>query len=353
VSPKPRDQHPTWKKEHMDALVMLYRWGPLTTGQLGRTLFDSERTARRYLGDLHACGMVRRFKFRTKYRPAYTYVLRQEGFELAKQLRNRDDRSYIDTNARFNESRLTDARVVLHDLHAAGWALTATYFGQSVIKRAHGPRETKSVGVFPPRGIEKPDDVMMRSGRSVGDLQIEAFTPFYADSRLDVRTDDNVWTHFFIEFDRTDQPSHNLEKFRAYDALITGWGPLLDVYRDKPPVAIFVCSDPRRVLAFLAAADPVITGWNAGIAGKDEDKVFPGRQRIWFVTEGDVHNGSFRALRLPDHPPSLRAKLGEPKECQPVQDALLPRRILRPAPWLYTSERKSLARRQRQPARTA
>ena len=35
-----------------------------------------------------------------------------------------------------------------------------------------------------------------------------------------------------------------------------------------------------------------------------------GRRRLFVVAERDVHVGSLRALRLPEHPPELRRKLG-------------------------------------------
>jgi hypothetical protein len=348
-APAPKDTWPEWRDEQLQVLTHLYHWGPLTTGQIGRIVFRSERNATRYLGGLHKCGLVRRFKFRTNVQHSCVYVLREEGFLVARDTPSSNGRSYIPEDAKWREPEINDARPVLHNLHAAGWALTATYVGGQFIKRCRGARET-ATRIGPPRGLTAPSDLLVRAGRSVGGLKLEQFTPFQADARLDVVKPGEGWTHLYVELDRTGKPSKNIEKMHNYDALITGYAPYLDAYKDQLPVAIFVCADPASVLAFLREADEAITGWIAGAAAKDVDKVYPGRLRTWFVAESDIHFGSFRALRLPDHPPDLRAKLGEPAKCKPVQKTLFPDSQLRPAPWVYESERSRAGRAVRQPA---
>jgi hypothetical protein len=50
---------------------------------------------------------------------------------------------------------------------------------------------------------------------------------------------------------------------------------------------------------------------------------------MFFVAERDLHSGTLRALRLPAHPPKVRATLGGPTDVQPEQVSILPRRLLR------------------------
>jgi len=55
----------------------------------------------------------------------------------------------------------------------------------------------------------------MRGNRSVGDLQLERFSPIWADARLDVHVREHHMTHWYIECDRTGRPSKNSKKFAA------------------------------------------------------------------------------------------------------------------------------------------
>ena len=60
---------------------------------------------------------------------------------------------------------------------------------------------------------------------------------------------------------------------------------------------------------FLEAADTLVTG-RVGKYGVAEAR-WPhyGRRRIFVAAERDVHQGTLRAQRLPEHPPALRKAL--------------------------------------------
>jgi hypothetical protein len=86
---------------------------------------------------------------------------------------------------------------------------------------------------------------------------------------------------------------------------------LLQRYRTlgTPPIVVFVCEDERAMLGLLKVADRALT---TRIAKPGTDELvwpFPGRQGILFAVERDLHEGSLRALALPEHPPQLRARL--------------------------------------------
>jgi hypothetical protein len=138
-------------------------------------------------------------------------------------------------------------------------------------------------------------------------------------------------THWYIECDRAERPSKKSRKCATYDAMFNGWGPMLNGYQQRLPIAVFICLDERSVLAHLLAADHEMTGWVAGLVGKLEDRIYVGRQRTWFVCERDIHQGSLRAWRLPDLPPTARKALGSDK-MRPVIKELVATERLRSNP---------------------
>jgi protein involved in plasmid replication-relaxation len=346
----PPGQQPKWKPDEVRALTMLHRFGPLMTTQIGRVIWPdrTERTVQRRMEALHKYGLVNRFRMATNLRHPFIYTLTEEGFRIAKDGPNEDGRNYLDPTVKFSapngeipdpkpadakwrESELRSGLYVLHNLHAAGWALTAGALLGDAAKRVHGGRES-SCAIRPPRGIETRDDVAMQGNRSVGDLQLERFQAIWADARLDVHVRGHHMTHWYVECDRTGRPSKNSRKFAAYDAMFNGWGQMLSGYQQRLPIVVFVCLDERSVLAHLVAADREMTGWVAGLVGKLEDRVYVGRQRTWFVCERDVHQGSLRAWRLPDLPPTARKALGYPEKMRPVIKELVPAERLRSNP---------------------
>lgn len=331
-----------WKPDDVRALTMLHRFGPLMTTQIGREVWPerTDRTVQRRLEAMHRHGLVNRFHMATAIRHPYIYTLAEAGFKIAKEGPNDDGRNYLDPTIKFSavngeipeptpidskwrESELKSGLYVLHNLHSAGWALAAGKLLGDSAKRVHGSRES-SCALRPPRGLGTRADVAMRGNRSVGDLRLDRFSPIWADARLDVQVPGHHMTHWYIECDRTGRPSKNLGKLAAYDAMFNGWGHALNGYQQRLPILIFVCIDERNVLSHLTAADQELTGWVAGLVGKLEDRVYVGRQRIWFVTELDVHRGSLRAWRVPDLPPAARNTLGEASKMRPVAKTLVP-----------------------------
>jgi hypothetical protein len=360
--PPPAREPRSWKPDDVRALTMLHCHGPLLTTQLGREVWPerSERTVQRKMEAMYRHGLVNRFHMATAIRHPYIYTLAEPGFKVAKDGPNDDGRNYLDPTVKFSaandeipdptpldsnwrESELKSGLYVLQNLHSAGWALAAGKLLSDAAKRIHGSRES-SCAVRPPRGFGTRAEVAMRGNRSVGDLRLERFLPIWADARLDVRVPGQPMTHWYIECDRSGRPSKNLKKFAAYDAMFNGWGQALNGYQQHLPIVIFVCMNERSVLGHLVAADRELTGWVAGLVGKLEDRVYYGRQRIWFVTEIDIHRGSLRAWRVPDLPPATRRTLDYPDKMRPVIKDLVPAERLR-----TVAPRRDTARRHRQP----
>lgn len=74
-------------------------------------------------------------------------------------------------------------------------------------------------------------------------------------------------------------------------------------------MVIFVVEDDEKAIQFLRGADRIVTGrvgkWGSPEAGWPAQ----GRRRLFVVAERDVHQGTLRAQRLPEHPPALREAL--------------------------------------------
>jgi hypothetical protein len=57
----------------------------------------------------------------------------------------------------------------------------------------------------------------------------------------------------------------------------------------------FVCTDQAHAFGFMEAADRQITGRVADPSAPEVSWPYPGRERIYFASERDVHEGSLRA----------------------------------------------------------
>jgi len=94
-----------------------------------------------------------------------------------------------------------------------------------------------------------------------------------------------------------------------------------------------VVEDEPKALEFIEAADEVVTGAVVVPGTGAEHWEYPGRERLFFVCERDVHMGTLRAYRLPRHPRAARMALsGDRRRSrnrpQAEQVALLERRLL-------------------------
>jgi hypothetical protein len=136
-----------------------------------------------------------------------------------------------------------------------------------------------------------------------------------------------------VEVDRARSRSASEERLCRYDLFISGWGRLLRRYRAPAPPAIvvFVCEDERALLGLLRIADDALTTRIAKAGTPEVEWPFPGRRNILFAVERDVHEGSLRAMALPEQPPELRVRLHGPEArvCQPSRVEIVEPRLLR------------------------
>jgi hypothetical protein len=80
-------------------------------------------------------------------------------------------------------------------------------------------------------------------------------------------------------------------------------------------LVVFVCRDHSRARECARHADTVLTACRAYPGEYPSEWEYPGRQRIFFAAERDVHEGMTRGYGVQPLPPEVRASLahGDPR----------------------------------------
>ena len=324
----------------LQIMITLWRLDILLGSQIAATWWQraDASAARNALSGMWQQGLLWRFKLRVvgrSGRPANVYVLSDGGYQVLKhrnlvpQRRPKDGESARD----WEPTRMKEGNNVRHDLSVNGYLLAMRTLAKDRIREWHGPREP-ICRLRPPHtrvNYESvpigPDDLRLPTGFELlgepsqptrfAQLNADALVEMYIDVPNGPRGARRL-ADFFIELDRTRRPSKQYPKFKAYDALISGWSFVHDRYqamRERPRV-IFVCQDEPHAWTFLEHADREVTGAVHRIGSPLTDAHYFGRENMHFVVERDMHCGSMRALVMPPHPPELRAQLKEPKSAR-------------------------------------
>jgi len=337
-------------------LAALHEAGFLLAPQIGRRFWPdgtNERNIQRALTRLAELGLAERFRIITAEggTQPFIYQLTKGGFEYAQTQRGPHG-PFIHPVAQWRERKISDPRYVLHNLHATAWVLAFERAAGRFVRAWHGPshpltrphvprvkqeREWVNLG---PRHLKPPANMAIHGLKFPANVDVarQEFEGIETDALIELAIPAGRGTRrvdVFVEMDRTRRPSKNSPKFRRYDHFITGWSTLLDRYAEalkERPIVVFVCEDGDQATDFLKLADTQVTG-AIGVKGTElAEWQHPARERMFFVAERDLHSGTLRALRLPTHPPKVRAALGEPAEPQPDQVSILPRRLLGSSP---------------------
>lgn len=91
------------------------------------------------------------------------------------------------------------------------------------------------------------------------------------------------------------------------------------VDRGEPPWVIFVCQDEPHRDKFLSAADRDLTGSLWHPSARPSEQHYPGRRRVLFASEADIHAGVLRARRVPGFPPGHPGRRGRLAETRGVR----------------------------------
>jgi hypothetical protein len=324
----------------LQIMLTLWRLDILLGSQIAATWWTraDASAARNALSGMWQQGLLWRFKLRVvgrSGRPANVYVLSDGGYKVLKHRNLVPQRRPKDGEAtkEWEATRMKEGNNVRHDLSVAGYLLAMRTLAKDRIRQWHGPREP-ICRLTPPRtrvNYENvpigPGDLRLPTGfELLGEpSQPSRFAQLHADALVEMYIDVPGGPHgarrlvdFFIELDRTRRPSKQYPKFKAYDALISGWSLVHDRYqamRERPRV-IFVCQDEPQAWTFLEHADREVTGAVHRIGSPLTEAHYFGRENMHFVVERDMHCGSMRALVMPPHPPTLRAQLKEPKNAR-------------------------------------
>lgn len=320
---------PLPRLDDLEVLAALYELRFLLASQIGRRFIPDRalRSVQHRLNQMYRVGWLRRCEITTRGRGhnQRAFSLGRAGFELLRENigRTRLARG-LDPATTWRDHEVSDPRVVLHDLHANGWLFALEkLLRPEVVRSWRGPR---AAIIDPPREKIRnqwvtlaPDRVPLGTGQHLSDLQLDEFKQIRPDLavELDLSLPDAPRrVELLLELDRTNRSSANVEKFKRYDALLTAWALCLPRYKTlgEPPIAVFVVEDEEKALQFLKAADPVVTG-RIGKWGVPESKwSHHGRRRMFWLAERDVHAGTLRAWRLPEHPPEMRRALHSRRE---------------------------------------
>ena len=297
----------------LEILRALWRYRFLLTSQIAREWWSGKSlwAAQKRLLRMTAAGWVTRFRPRLwKGKHEWVYQLARKGFELGRTCRGLDG-PYIPSEAKWRPRHVNDYRVVQHDLQVNAWVMAYRRLIGDEVADWLGPEQgrldvpTRYVDRrFKPMTLEHAQ-YEMPDNRSIRDLRLASFAPVVPDATLMLELDEGERRfELLVELDRTARPTKNVDKLRRYDALITAWWRGADRYRgaEEPPTVVFVCADEQHALSLMRAADREVTGRHSRYDGRPMGWPSPGRERMLFAAERDVHRESLRAWILPPHP---------------------------------------------------
>jgi Replication-relaxation len=231
---------------------------------------------------------------------------------------------------RGSEQLLRQAR---HDVRVAGWVLALesalgmgllTYKGPD--ESAISPRSRSKPGE---RLMLAPSELSLPGGRTPHDflrtldsgarVEVERFQSIRPDATLRPRRG----TELLIELDDRLPEGRAAAKLERYDHFLAGWSTHLERYTQAGgalPLVVFICRDRSRARECARRADRVLTACRAYPGEYPSEWDYPGRERIAFASERDVHESSLCAWGVPRLPPEVRvaAAVGDPRARDPV-----------------------------------
>jgi hypothetical protein len=319
-----RDRHPPPKElaeelepqaRDLEIIRALWRYRFLLTSQIAREWWPGKSlwaTQKRLLR-MTAAGWVTRFRPRlSKGKHEWIYELARKGFELGRNYRSPDG-FYVPKEAKWRPRKVSDYRLVQHDLQVNAWVMAYRRLIGEEIADWLGPEQGRldvptryEDRRFKPMTLAHAQHERYDYGL-IRDLREETFAPIVPDATLMLELDEGQRRYeLLVELDRTARPTKNIDKLRRYDALITAWWRGSDRYRGakEPPRIVFVCGDELQAESLMRVADNEVTGRHSRSGRPRKEWPSPGRERMWFVAEPDMHQESLRAWKLPAHPGS-------------------------------------------------
>jgi hypothetical protein len=235
------------------------------------------------------------------------------------------------------ERLLREAR---QHVHVAGWALALAELmgaGCSSIRGAEDAVITPSQHAGPHgRAVLGVSDLQLPGGRAPHDflrtdssgqlVAVEHFETLRPDAIVeasepgvaaaDAMTAPALDT--FVELDGRLPVGRQAAKLERYDHFLSGWSTHTSRYgrrSDAVAQVVFVCRDRARAGDCARAADAALRACRAYAGEYPFDWQYPGRERILFAAERDLHEGLPLAYGVPRLPPEVRvaAAHGDPR----------------------------------------
>jgi hypothetical protein len=226
-------------------------------------------------------------------------------------------------------------------LHLVGWILALEALLGGALSDVLGPGRA---AIAPGGGRSLgPAELVLEDGLRARDFllsapdgsrrAVERFAPVHPDAVVALASDDVRAPAGDLLVVR--ERHERIGWLERYDHLLSGWWRAVARYSraGAPPSLVVLCADAERARECALEADGVLCATLARIGSDPFQWERPGRKRISFVAESDVHAGSLAAWQLPQHPPALRD--GQPTELLRVEFAVVPgiARVTSPPPW--------------------
>ncbi len=350
-------------RRDLEMLALIARLGHVLTSQIHRR-FNAGRaatTTQRRLKRLSDAGLVERFQFHRRdgggvpmcyvISAAGSRLLVANGHLAAPQEIGKVVDAHAKTSLARDDSRLLQAR---HDVHVAGWTLALTRLLGDASCSVHGPEQ--SALSPPPRTAPEgraplgPGDLRLPGGRAAHDfvrttasgerIEVERFETVRPDAIVVVKGDvgrDGGGAEsphapaidVIVEFDDRLPTGRSAAKIERYDHFLAGWSAHTRRYgrrMDAAPVVVFVCRDRGRARQCATRADTTLSACRAYAGEYPFNWQYPGRERILFASERDVHEGLLCAYGVPRLPSQVRVagSRGDPR----AGEALVERRAI-------------------------
>jgi len=351
----------------LEILVLIARLRHLLTSQIHRR-FNPRRaptTTQRRLKRLSDAGLVRRFQFHRSDGGGVPmcHVITSEGLQLL----DANDRLRAGTDGATDavpagrtvalaegQRRLRQAR---HDVHVAGWTMALERLLGGACSTLRGPRESvlspfmRSTAAGEPTALG-PADLRLPGGRAPHDflrtdasgetVAVERFETVRPDAIVEVQTGSRTPVaptsaaegpgsaaiggagqcappiDVLLELDDRVRDHRGAAKLERYDHFLGGWSAHVRRYGSRleaTPVVVFVCRDRVRARECSRQADSLLRACRAYAGEYPFDWEYPGRERMLFASERDVHEGLLHAYGVPRLPPEIRvtAAHGDPR----------------------------------------
>jgi hypothetical protein len=126
-----------------------------------------------------------------------------------------------------------------------------------------------------------------------------------------------------VELDDRLASGRATEKLERYDHFLAGWSVHTQRYGrrlEAVPVVAFVCRGRVRARECARRADELLRACRAYAGEYPFEWEYPGRERILFASERDIHEGLACAYGVPSLPPDVRvlAAHGDPRAGEAV-----------------------------------